>query len=49
MVEELWADYIRGMPGATRAVITDTITTTITDMAAEAGADPVDWMVIATR
>jgi len=47
MVEELWAGYIRLMPEATLAATTDTITITTTDMAAEAGADPVDWMVIA--
>jgi len=46
---ELWAVYIPAMLEAILAAITDTITITITDMAAEAGADPVDWMVIATR
>lgn len=46
--EELWAGYIRVMREATLAAITD-ITTTIIDMAAEAGADLVDWTVIATR
>jgi hypothetical protein len=39
--EELWAGYIPLMREATRAAITVITTTTITDMVAGAGADPV--------